>query len=263
MLAAGFLLLLINIVRKKPIVFGTQFWFYNSQIIIAVYAKYMLRYWGLDYMPASKMSFLLNIGPFVTALFSCIAFGEWLSKKQWCGLFVGFLGMIPLLLTSSPSEQLFGEFFSLSWPEVAVMAAICIHSYAAIISRIVMHRHHHSVVLSNSIRMIGGGLLASITLLLSNVPCTIEQVGAFVGWLSLLIVISNVICHNMHLYLYKFYTATFIAFTDFLSPLFTALYSWLFLNELITWHYGASALIVFFGLYLFYQDELKLVYISA
>ncbi len=264
MLVAGFILLFINVMRKKKImIVGTQFWFYNAQIIFAVYAKYMLRYWGLDHMPASKMAFLLNVAPFVTALFSFIAFKEWLSTKQWIGLFIGFLGMIPILITSSTSEQLLGEFLSISWPELAVMAAVCMNSYAAIISRITIRHHGQSVLLSNSVRMIGGGMLAAITLFFIDVPLTISSVGSFIGWLSLLIVTSNLICHNFHLYLYKFYTATFIAFTDFLSPLFTALYSWLFLKEVITWHYGASALIVLVGLYLFYQDELKTIYVKT
>lgn len=264
MLAAGLVLLLINLVRKKKIaIAGNRFWFYNAQIIIAVYAKYMLRYWGLDHMPASKMSFLLNIAPFITALFSFIAFGEWLSKKQWLGLCIGFGGMIPILITSSTSEQLFGEILYISWPEIAVMIAVCANSYAAIMSRIIIHRHRHSVLLSNSVRMIGGGILASLTLFFIDVPFTILDIGPFLGWLTLLIIISNVICHNFHLYLYKFYTATFIAFTDFLSPLFTALYSWLFLKETITWHYGVSAMVVFIGLYLFYQDELKTIYVKS
>ncbi len=264
MLIAGFLLLLINVVRKRKIgISGSQFWFYNLQIICAVYAKYMLRYWGLDNMPASKMAFLLNIAPFVTALFSFIAFKELLSRKQWVGLLIGFLGMIPIFLTSSTSEKSLGEFLSISWPEIAVFAAVCMNSYAAILSRIIIHRHQHSVVLSNSVRMIGGGILAALTLFFIDVPFTITAVGPFIGWLSVLIIMSNIICHNFHLYLYKFYTATFIAFTDFLSPLFTALYSWLFLKEIITWHYGVSAVMVLAGLYLFYQDELKTSYVQG
>lgn len=264
MLAAGLLLLLLNLIRKKKISFeGKRFWLYNLQIIVAVYAKYMLRYWGLDYMPASKMSFLLNLGPFVTALFSFVALKESLSKKQWIGLIIGFCGMIPLLITSSTAEQRIGEFFYISWPELAVIAAVCINAYAAIISRVTIAHHGQSVLLSNSIRMIGGGILALATLLFIDVPMTISDVGSFVGWLAVLVFLSNVICHNLHLYLYKFYTATFIAFADFISPLFTALYSWLFLKEVITWHYGVSALTVFLGLYLFYQDELKTIYVKS
>lgn len=113
-------------------------------------------------MPASKMSFLLNLGPFVTALFSFIAFKELLSKKQWLGLFIGFLGMIPLLITSSASEKLLGEFISISWPELAVMGAVCMNSYAAIISRITIRHQGQSVLLSNSVRMIGGSALGII-----------------------------------------------------------------------------------------------------
>ncbi len=264
MLAAGLVLVVINLVRKKKILLeGKRFWLYNIQIIVAVYAKYMLRYWGLDYMPASKMSFLLNLAPFVTALFSFIAFKESLSRKQWLGLLIGFIGMVPILITSSKSEQLIGEFFYISWPELAVIAAVCINAYAAIVSRITIAHHGQSVLLSNSVRMVGGGILALITLLFIDVPLTITEIPSFMGWLTLLVVTSNIICHNFHLYLYKFYTATFIAFTDFISPLFTALYSWLFLKEVITWHYGISALTVFLGLYLFYQDELKTIYVKG
>jgi drug/metabolite transporter (DMT)-like permease len=263
MIVAGLVLLVINLLRnKRNWVTSPRFWLYNSQVIIAVYAKYMLRYWGLDYMPASKMAFLLSLAPFVTALFSFIVFHERLSKKQWLGLLIGFIGMIPIIVLTSPSEQMLGEFFYLSWAELSVFAAVCINSYAMIFSRILVRDHGQSVIVSNSVRMLGGGILAAITALFVDVPLVITKIGPFIGWMSVLIITSNLICHNFHLYLYKFYTPTFLSFTDFLSPLFTAIYSWYFLHEVITWHYGVSAIIVFCGLYLFYQDELKTVYIK-
>jgi drug/metabolite transporter (DMT)-like permease len=55
----------------------------------------------------------------------------------------------------------------------------------------------------------------------------------------------------------KHYTATFISFAGFIVPIFAGLIGWGFLNEKITWHFYASCLIILFGLYLFYQDELK------
>jgi drug/metabolite transporter (DMT)-like permease len=263
LIVAGIVLLLVNLVRnQKTWITSPRFWLYNSQVIIAVYAKYMLRYWGLDHMPASKLAFLLSLAPFVTAFFSFIVFKERLSKKQWLGLLIGFCGMIPIIITSSPSEQVVGEFFYISWAELAVFAAVCINSYAMIFSRILIRDHGQSVILSNSVRMLGAGILAAFTLCFVDVPLTITEVGPFVGWLSLLIVTSNVICHNFHLYLYKFYTPTFLSFTDFLSLLFTALYSVIFLHEAFTWHYAASAAIIFAGLYIFYQDELKMIYIK-
>ncbi len=263
MIAGGLILILVNYLRKKIVfIVGKGFWFYNGQIIIAIYAKYMLRYWGLDYMPASKMSFLVNMAPFVVALFSFFAFKERLTAKQWFGLLIGFIGMIPILITTSKSEQIMGDFLYISWPEIAIFAAVCAHAYAMIVFRILIREQKQSVLLSNGVCTLGGGILASLTLLFVDVPLTITEIGPFIGWLALLILVSNIICHNFHLYLYKYYTVTFLSFTDFLSPLFTALYSWLFLKEIITWHYAASVVIVFTGLYLFYQDELKTIYVT-
>jgi drug/metabolite transporter (DMT)-like permease len=61
----------------------------------------------------------------------------------------------------------------------------------------------------------------------------------------------------MYASLLKKYTATFMSFAGFIAPLFTALYGWAFLGEIITWHFYASSAIVFVGLFLFYKDELN------
>jgi drug/metabolite transporter (DMT)-like permease len=110
--------------------------------------------------------------------------------------------------------------------------------------------------------MFGAGVLALITMGTMDIPFEVRDLGQFIFWMSMLILISNVICHNYRVYLYKHYSVTFLAFTDFISPLFTAFYSWLFLQEKITWHYGLSAIIVLAGLYIFYQDELKSIYVQ-
>jgi drug/metabolite transporter (DMT)-like permease len=63
-------------------------------------------------------------------------------------------------------------------------------------------------------------------------------------------------------YLLKKYTATFLAFAGFLGPLFSAFYGWLFLSEVITWHFYLSAVLVFAGLYMFYKHELEVTGIT-
>ena len=72
-----------------------------------------------------------------------------------------------------------------------------------------------------------------------------------------MIFISNILCHNLYAGLLKKYSATFMSFTSFLRPLFAALYGWAFFQEKISWHFYTSAIIVFIGLYIFYQDELR------
>ncbi len=261
MIASGLLLFVINYMRSKTaVVWNRTFWIYNSQIVLAIFFKYQLRNWALAYMPASKLSFMLNIAPFVVALFAYGAFGDKLTRNQWMGLGVGFIGMIPLIVTSSKGEQTLGEFLYVSWPELAILAAVCIDSYSVIITRILIREHKQSIVLSNGIRMLGAGFIALCMIFVMDISFDIKEVGHFVGWLALLVLISNIICHNYRLYLYKYYSVTFLAFTDFISPLFTAFYSWLFLEEVLTWHYVFSAMIVISGLYLFYKDELKTIY---
>ena len=261
MTIAGVILMGFNWFRKQK--FGNmqwKYWSYYAQIIIiGVYLRYILRYWGLKHMPAVKMGFLINATPFVAAFFSYIFFNEKMTKKQWIGLTLGFFGYVPILLATSASEKAGGEFFFISWPELAIFVAVIAQCYFMVISRKLVRDHNHSASVTNGIRMLGGGLLALLTAFLFE-PVYVTDVGPFLGWLALLIVISNLICHNFLLHLLKYYSITFISFTDFLSPLFTAFYSLYFLHEAITWNYFAGGIVILAGLYLFYQDELGVRY---
>jgi drug/metabolite transporter (DMT)-like permease len=233
-------------------------WFYAQIIFFGIYLKYILRNWGLVNLSAVKMSFMLNGTPFCIALFSYIAFRETLSIRQWMGLCMGFLGLIPILLITSPAETLVGDLFVFSWAEVAILGEIAAHSYGLIVMRTMVREIGYSSVMTNGIRMFGGGALALITSFFLEQRMAVVHIAPFFFWLTLLIVISNIICHNAYLYLLKYYSATFLSFSDFLSPFFVAFYGWCFLNETITWHYFLSSILVLAGLYLFYQDELSI-----
>ncbi len=260
MVIAGALLLgyiAYTSIKNKPKWHKRDIWLYLQVIFFGIYLKYILRYSCLNYLAAGKMAFLLNITPFVAALFSYFLFNERLSRKQLLGLVIGFFGIIPILLTSSSPEQLWGELAFISWPEFGVLLAVACHCYGMVIIRKLIREKKHSSITINGIRMFGGGLLALITAFFVEGLFPVNNISSFFGWLAALILISNIICHNLYIYLLNYYSITFLSFTDFLSPLFAAFYGWLFLKEIITWHYYFSAIVVFAGLYLFYQDELK------
>jgi drug/metabolite transporter (DMT)-like permease len=234
-------------------------WYYAQIIFFGIYVKYILRYWGLAHMPSSKMAFLVNVSPFCVALFSYIAFRERLSIKKWMGLVLGFLGIVPILITTSAAEKLVGEFFFFSWAEIAILTEVAAHSYALVVMRMMVRDNGYSSGMANGIRMFGGGVLALLTSLAveTGAPVHATNINSFIIWLTILIIVSNIVCHNLYIYLLKYYSATFLSLTDFLSPLFVALYGSFFLQETITWHYGISAFIVLCGMYLFYQEELQ------
>lgn len=258
MTLAGTLLLALQYLFKKPgfTIQKKQWWLYAQIIFFGIYLKYILRNWGLVYLSTTKMAFMLNITPFLVALFSYWAFKERLSGQQWVGLMLGFLGLIPILCLSCPGQMAHKNIFLFSWAELAILAEIAAHSYALILTRKLVKDAGHGASLTNGIRMLGGGILALITALMIEDCTAITQHVPFYGWLAALIIISNIICHNAYIHLLKRYSATFLSFTDFLSPLFVAFYGWLFLHETISWHYYVASITVFIGLYLFYRQEL-------
>ena len=88
-------------------------------------------------------------------------------------------------------------------------------------------------------------------------PIPVSAIGPFWECTLALIIVSNFICYNLYGYLLKRYSATFISFAGFVTPLFTALFGWYYLGETITASFYISAAIVFVGLFMFYQEELK------
>ncbi|MEX0848885.1 MAG: DMT family transporter [Candidatus Dependentiae bacterium] len=234
-------------------------YWYVQMIFFGIYITYSLRFWALNYMPAAKTNFIYNLSPFLSALFSYIVFSEKLSMKKWLGLAVGLVGLLPVLLSTSNLEQQVGEMSFLSWPELAVILSVATHTYSWIIMRKLVKEKSYSPMMINGLSMTCGGILALITSLFVDgfAPIASGSIGYFFGILGMIILLSNIICYNLYGWLLKRYTATFLSFSGFLSPIFTALYGWILLGEVVTWHFYASCIIVFIGLYLFYQEELQ------
>jgi len=233
-------------------------WWYVQMIFFGIYITYSLRFWALASMPAAKTNFIYNLSPFMSAFFSYLLFGEKLSKKKWVGLAIGCVGLVPILLTSSAGEQTVGEVAFLSLPELAVILSVATHTYSWIVMRKLVKEKSYSPMMINGLGMTAGGILALITSFFVEgmLPIQEGKMGIFFGLLACIIILSNIICYNLYGRLLKRYTATFLSFAGFLSPLFTALYAWVLLNETVGWAFYLSCLVVFVGLYLFYQEEL-------
>lgn len=234
-------------------------WWYTQIVVLGILITYVLRFSALRDMPAAKTNFLYNLSPFMSSLFSYFIFGEKMTSRKWLGLAIGCLGLLPILISSSPTEQTVGGIIFLSWPEIAIIVSVATHTYSWIVMRKLVRDKSYSPMMVNGITMTAGGILAlSLSLITEGyVPIASEHITQFALTLGAVILISNIICYNLYGYLLKKHTATFLSFAGFLGPLFTAFYGWIFLNESVTWHFYLSSIIVFFGLYLFYQEELQ------
>lgn len=232
-------------------------WLYAQIIFFGIYITYLLRFWALQEMPSAKTCFLYNLSPFISSLYSYIFFNERMSGKQWLGLGIGCIGLLPILLTTSPAEQLVGEVSFLSFAEIAVILSVATHSYGWIVMRKLVRDKSYAPAMVNGLSMTVAGILALISSFLVEGFQLVSDPVPFAGGLAFVIITSNIICYNLYGHLLRTYTATFLSFAGFLGPLFAALYGWFFLGETITWHFYLSSIIVFIGLYLFYQDELQ------
>jgi drug/metabolite transporter (DMT)-like permease len=227
-----------------------------------IYLTNVFEFWGLTHLTSFKTCFIYSLSPFVSALFSYWMFAEKMNGKKWLGLLIGFVGFIPILLHETASEGLTGHFFYLSWAEISVMLAAVCSVYGWILLKQLVQENHYSPFMANGISMAIGGALALVHSLFVEEwnPIPVIAYVPFFECAILLIIISNFVCYNLYGFLLKRYSATFISFAGFITPLFSALFGWYYLNEVVALPFYLSASIVFVGLFIFYQEELATGY---
>lgn len=265
MTIAGILLLgYYAFIQKRSMrVAKEHLWLFALITLFHIYIAYIAEFWALQYVISSKACLLYNLSPFLTALCTYALFKEKLSIKKIGGLIIGFLGLIPILITSAPKELAAGHLGCISLPEVMLLVSVVSSVWGWLIFKNLITKHGYSPFLINGYAMLAGGSMALITsFCIEGIP----QIGAsssaaeivlFIKYTSLMIIVANVIAYNLYGYLLHIYSPTLLSFFGFTTPLFTALYGFIFLDESISGAFILSVLTVSLGLYLFYQEELE------
>lgn len=261
MFAAGVLMLSYQFLfDRKNFFFRRADWLKVFGLgLFNIYLTNAFEFWGLQYLTSFKTCFIYSLSPFVSALLSYFMFAETMNLKKWMGLLIGFTGFIPILLSHTATEDQTGGIFFLSWAEMAVMAAAVCGVYGWILLRKLVKDGGYSSFMANGLSMLIGGVMALLhsSLVENWDPLPVTHVMPFLDCAILLILVSNLICYNLYGYLLRHYTATFISFAGFVTPLFSAFFGWLYLGEVVTMPFYISAAIVSVGLFTFYQEELK------
>ncbi len=279
MLGAGAMLLAYLFWSNKSAlrVQKKHWWLFAQIVFFHVYISFITEFWALQYLTSAKTSIFYNLAPFITAVFAYYLFNARLTRDQKIGLTIGFLAFIPVLTAQSAGELTLGGISFLSLPEIVIIISVISASYGWIVMKQLMDQHYSPIAI-NGIGMFIGGVLGLITALTFEGIPTFTWVSKGVvtnylynafgpncaamimfGWYTLLLIIlANIIFYNLYGFLLKKYTATFLSFAGFLTPIFAAFFGWLVRGEQITWHYFATVAFVIIGLYLFYKDELKI-----
>ncbi len=233
--------------------------------IFNIYLTNVFEFWGLKYLTSFKTCFIYSLCPFLSALLSYFMLSEKMTLKKWGGLAIGFLGFIPILLNETVAEEQTGHLFFFSFAELSVMMAAVCSVYGWILLRQMVKDHAYSPFMANGLSMFVGGSISLVHSFFAENwnPIPVVEFWPFFECALALIIISNMICYNLYGWLLRKFSATFISFAGFTTPLFTALFGWIYLGEVVTLPFYVSAIIVFSGLLIFYQEELKAVSIPV
>ena len=224
-----------------------------------IYLTNAMEFWGLQYLTSFKTCFIYSLSPFMAALFSYLVLDERMTARKWIGVAIGVTGFAPILMHMSDAETSMVYVGFLSLPEIAVMIAAAASSYGWILMRqLVKEDGYHPLVANGYSMLIGGAFsLVHSGLVETWNPVPISSYVPFFECTLLLVIISNILAYNLYGFLLKRFTATFLSFSGFMTPLITAFFGWTVLGEVITAGFFVSAVIVFVGLLVFYQEELR------
>lgn len=241
--------------RHRLVIKKRDYWLFFQVSFFTIFISYILQFWGMNYMSSSKACLLYNFGPFTSYLIAYLFFSEKMSLKKWIGLALGLVGLFPILMTTTPKEELLQGIFFISFPEIAVIISAAAYSYGWFVIRELVHERHYSPLTVNSYSMLAGGTLALFTAPVVEGPFVIKDFFPFFCLLAGTITIEYMICNNLYARLLNKYSETFLSLTTFSIPVFGGFYGWAFLNENVSWNYLLSCLILFVAIHLFSVAE--------
>lgn len=273
MLLAAVILLAYLCIRRTSFKFNLKQWTLLGLLsVFSIYLTNAFEFWGLQHLTAAKTCFIYSLCPFFAALFSYLHFKEKMNARKWLGMFIGFIGFIPLLATQKGAEELITSVPFLSWPELAMVGASICTAYGWILLRLIVNPPSTqkpaapiSPLTANGISMfIGGTIALAHSFFIDSwnpIPVEAGHFGAFAQSVLFMTVISNIMCYNLYGFLLKKFTATFLSFMGLLSPIFASINSWFFLGEQPSMIIFLSTGIVSVGLWMVYSAELRQGYI--
>lgn len=225
--------------------------------VCAMYLTNIFEIWSISNMVSSKACLIYSLSPFVTALVGFVVIKEVLTPKKWLGMLIGFMGLIPIFFAQTQDELAAGKLFIFSYAELSLLGAVFFSVYGWIIMKKLMQ--DFTPFVANSIAMTLGGVLALSHSYISGetwAPIPVSDFKPFVINSLIMCLISNIICYNLYGMLLKRFTATFMSFAGLVTPFFASIYGYLFLGEIVSWHYFASIALFSFGLVIFYKEEM-------
>lgn len=256
MTVAGIILLGYQYIRHRQAfkLIPKQFFLFVLLGVFQTYLTNIFFFYSLQELYSYKTCFIYNLSPFISALFSYFIFSEVLSKNQWLGLTIGFLGFIFLVVDDSFLSGSTGFSFGHLMMLFSVVADVLGWS---LMRQLVVNKKCPALFANGAGMLIGGAFALTHSAFVETWdPIPVSNYSGFLQCSLFLIIFSNFIGYNLYAYLLKKYSVTFMSFAGFLTPFFAAFFSWILIGEPIAWNFFITLFIVFLGLLIFHKDQL-------
>ena len=254
-LGGGLLLWFYRFVLGKKISIASRDrWLFFQTALFHIYITYILEFWALQYMAASKTILIYATTPFIGAFIAHILYSERLRARQWLGMVVGLASLFPVVVLAQAPGELNGQLWNFSFPEVVLFGAVISASYAWFLVKGLMERGYSLVMINGSAMVMGGGLALVTAFFVEGVyPLAPGAFWPFLFWNATLILTANFFVYNLYAWLMHKHSITTVMVASFLTPIFGVIMGYLFLGEPIPCHYGVSLAGVALGMWLFYK----------
>lgn len=260
MILAGLLLLSMQYCFKRRLLIQRQdIPLFLITGFVHIFMTFVFEFIALASLAPSCVALMFNLSPFFTAIFSYFLFKEKFTIKKAIGFIIGMIGVS--CMVSPTTDEVCYRFLD---PQYFVLfIAVMSGSMGWLLVRKLLYRGYDPMHINGSAMLIGGaGALVCSLIVEPNAGLPWGNMHEFLPLLICIIVFANIVFYNFYGYLLKRYTATLLSFVGFLTPLFTALYDWVFLGIEVEPSFYIATVVVAYGIYIFYQEELQQGYIA-
>ncbi len=227
-------------------------------IIFTNFVPALLKAYGLKNLMVSKAAFIGSLDPFVTALYAYVLLNERLNTRKIIGIGIAFTGALFLCFSHVGIEQTLPSFLIFSLPELAAFGHVALSRYGWTLAQVLLKKDRYSPFELLSITMIGAGVMGLATSMAVDSITDIAMPPLWlVGLVAYTVLIGNVIGYTMYASFLKKHSAGLVSLAGFSIPIFVTFFGWVFLGETLSTNVIIAAAIMFIGVFIFYQNEVK------
>ena len=234
---------------------GTLSLFVGSAVLYSVMDAF--RFIGLQQIPSSYAALLSALAPFIAALVAYFFFKESFSTKKIAALFLGFFGVLPLIIESISQTSTTG-FSTMQLLGGYMNTILSVTTYVLstfVFKKLLDHKYPISLILG--ITIFFGGIISLIVSLISENwnPIPVENIPVVAPLIVFIFITHNIIAQPLLGYLIKKYPVTLIAFASLVTPITSALLEYFLYGQPIGFVFVFSLIALIVAFRLFFNEE--------